>query len=114
MSLYEKSQAYPDGLRECDVKALAEAGKVYLVDVREPMEWTGPLGHVASAELVPMQTVPEKAKSWDKAQEIVLICKSGGRSAQVGRWLRAQGFESVINVRGGMMAWNEAGLPVAK
>jgi rhodanese-related sulfurtransferase len=94
-----------------DVAALR--GRVRLIDVREPHEFTGELRHVPEAELVPLGTVPDAARAWDRAAPLVCICRSGNRSGRAGEALLAMGFEDVTNMTGGMLAWNEAGLPVA-
>lgn len=94
-----------------DVNALR--GKVHIIDVREPSEWTGELGHVAEAELVPLATVATAAAKWDKQAPIVCICRSGGRSGRAAETLVSLGFRDVTNMVGGMLAWNQSGLPVA-
>ncbi|MBS2017833.1 MAG: rhodanese-like domain-containing protein [Deltaproteobacteria bacterium] len=88
-------------------------GKVRLIDVREPAEYTGELGHVDGAELVPLATVPAAAAKWDKQAPIVCICRSGGRSGRAAEALAGLGFTDVTNMVGGMLAWNEKKLPVA-
>jgi rhodanese-related sulfurtransferase len=94
-----------------DVAALR--GRVRLIDVREPHEFTGELRHVPEAELVPLGHVLDAARAWDRAAPLVCICRSGNRSGRAGEALLAMGFEDVTNMTGGMLAWNEAGLPVA-
>ncbi len=94
--------------------AALEPGKARLVDVREPQEFTGELGHVAGAELVPLATVVAAAAAWDKARPLVVICRSGGRSARAAGQLAAMGFRAVHNMSGGMLAWNEARLPTQR
>ncbi len=85
-----------------------------LVDVREPDEYVGPLGHVEGAELVPLARVEQIAAAWDKAQPVVLVCRSGGRSAKAALLLEAAGFTRVASMRGGMTRWNDARLPVVR
>lgn len=115
MGLYENAMVLPDGVREIDAATLSAAvGKVRIVDVREPFEYTGELGHIAGAELSPLGGVAQAAASWDKSQEVVIVCKSGGRSGQATRFLQQNGFQKVINLRGGMMGWNAAKLPIEK
>ena len=94
-----------------DVHALR--GKVRIIDVREPSEWTGELGHVAEAELVPLATVSAAAGGWDRHAPIVCVCRSGARSARAAETLASLGFQDVTNMVGGMLAWNQGGLPVA-
>jgi glyoxylase-like metal-dependent hydrolase (beta-lactamase superfamily II)/rhodanese-related sulfurtransferase len=90
----------------------ARRGRVALIDVREPAEFTGELGHVPGATLVPLATLPDAASAWDPQRDIVLVCRSGGRSARAAMELARRGFRHLYNLRGGMLAWNEARLPV--
>ena len=86
--------------------------QITLVDVREPSEFTGDLGHVPGAQLVPINTLVDRTATWDRDQQIVLICRSGGRSARAATELSKRGFRHLYNLRGGMLAWTEARLPV--
>jgi glyoxylase-like metal-dependent hydrolase (beta-lactamase superfamily II)/rhodanese-related sulfurtransferase len=92
----------------------ANVGTFRLVDVREPSEWSGELGHVAGAELVPLATVSAAAGAWDRAAPIVTLCRSGGRSAKAWIALRELGFERVASMRGGMTEWGAQRLPVER
>jgi glyoxylase-like metal-dependent hydrolase (beta-lactamase superfamily II)/rhodanese-related sulfurtransferase len=92
----------------------ARRDEVALVDVREPQEFTGELGHVPGAQLVPLATLLDKAVTWDPEREIVLVCRSGGRSARAAAELARRGFRHLYNLRGGMLAWNAAELPVER
>lgn len=84
------------------------------VDVREPSEFEGPLGHLPGAELVPLSTLPEKAAAWPRDVPLLLICRSGARSLKAARLLAELGFTSLYNLEGGMLAVNEAGrAPIA-
>jgi sulfur dioxygenase len=94
------------------VAAHPAAGR--LIDVREPDELTGPLGHIEGVELVPLKTVAQAAASWDKAAPLVLVCRSGGRSGKAAIELLSMGFRKVASMRGGMTRWNDARLPVAR
>jgi rhodanese-related sulfurtransferase len=105
----------PRGYDDVDCAWVRDHTKqVRMIDVREPDEWVGDLGHVAGAELVPLATLAEKAKAWSREQEIVVICRSGGRSARGAGILASMGFTKLHNMSGGMMAWNASGLPTAK
>jgi glyoxylase-like metal-dependent hydrolase (beta-lactamase superfamily II)/rhodanese-related sulfurtransferase len=100
---------------EIDPALVAERGDgVTLVDVREPQEFTGDLGHVPGAHLVPLATLLDAATTWDRDSEIVLVCRSGGRSARAAAELAKQGFRHLYNLRGGMLAWTSARLPVER
>lgn len=90
----------------------ANREQISIVDVREPQEFAGDLGHVAGATLVPLATLIDATADWDRDAEIVVVCRSGGRSAQAATELARRGFRHVYNMRGGMLAWNAARLPV--
>jgi rhodanese-related sulfurtransferase len=101
------------GVPEVSAEWLLEhGGAVRLVDVREPAEWEGELGHLASAELVPLANLREASNGWDKDAPIVTVCRSGGRSAQAALLLEAAGFRQVANLSGGMIHWRSARYPV--
>lgn len=113
MSLFDSTaKPNPAGHRDLEVTQLALPAPpdVRLVDVREPHEFAGELGHVPGAALVPLASLPAQAMTWDKQTTYVLICRSGGRSAQAAQYLTRAGFARVINLVGGMLAWNQAGL----
>jgi rhodanese-related sulfurtransferase len=94
--------------------ALAARGSVRLVDVREPDEFYGELGHIDGAELVPLATVMAAAADWDRSAEVILVCRSGNRSGRAAAALASAGFERVMNLAGGMIAYGAAGLPIAR
>ena len=89
-----------------------------LIDVRTPAEYIGELGHIPGAELRPLQEIQnwvqeiESLKNSDKM--IVLVCRSGNRSRKAAEFLQEKGFQNLINVMGGMRAWNQKGYPVEK
>lgn len=113
--LYLQGAANPAGFRDVTPQQLAStAVRPRLVDVREPHEYTGELGHVEGAELVPMNSALEAAKAWDRDADVVLICRSGNRSGRVAAALTSMGFKGLMNLAGGMLAWNAASLPVAR
>ena len=77
-----------------------------VIDVREPDEYAE--GHVPGAPLIPLATVPDRVAEVPSDREVLVICKSGGRSHQAAELLRTQGIDAV-NVAGGTSAWIEAG-----
>jgi len=110
-ALFDNATTHPGGYRDVTPVALANAREVVrIVDVREPAEFTGELGHVPRAELVPLATLDNAAREWDREQEIVLVCRSGARSARAATLLSTMGFRRTMNMVGGMMQWNEARL----
>lgn len=94
--------------------AYATRSKVRLVDVREPAELTGELGRIPEVENVPLGTLAEASKGWARSTEIVLVCRSGGRSTTAARLLVQAGFSNVANMTGGMLAYNAAALPLTR
>lgn len=84
---------------------------LFLVDVRQPAEFHGELGRVTGAVLTPVDQVDRVAPHWERGRPIVLICRSGNRSLKAAHVLEQMGFREVASMRGGMLAWNEAGLP---
>lgn len=94
----------------------AHVGKaVKLIDVRRPDEFNAELGHIEGAQLIPLG--PELAmflSNENKAQEIVFICRSGGRSGSATYESGRLGFTKTMNMTGGMIAWNALKLPLSK
>jgi len=98
----------PCTVRDIDPAELVRLGKsVRVIDVREPAEAAGELGRIPAAELVPLATVESAAESWKKDEPLVLVCRSGARSSRAASHLAALGFRHVMNLRGGMLAWND-------
>jgi rhodanese-related sulfurtransferase len=83
-----------------------------LVDVREEHEFHGPLGFVEGAELWSLSTVEENAGRLTGSRPLLLICRSGKRSAKACELLQKLDIGDVTNLAGGMIAWNQAELPV--
>ncbi len=81
-----------------------------LIDVREPDEYASV--RAEGAVNIPLSEFVARTDEINPDQDIYLICKSGGRSAQAGEYLeQARGWDNVINVAGGTTAWVEQGLP---
>jgi rhodanese-related sulfurtransferase len=84
-----------------------------LLDCREDDEWDA--GHIDGAVHVPMSEIPARLKYGPgeiiPERQIVVVCKVGGRSAQVAGWLNNNGFDA-LNLEGGMLAWAAAGRPM--
>lgn len=92
---------------EIDVATAARllAEGALLLDVREPFEHD--LVRIDGARHVPMRQVPEAAADLPRDRPVLVLCHHGGRSARVMQFLRAQGFDNVSNVAGGIDAWAE-------
>jgi rhodanese-related sulfurtransferase len=78
---------------------------VQVVDVREPDEFNGPLGHVPQAKLLPLGSLSKNLDQLSKEKPIVAVCRSGARSAQATVILGKAGFDKVANLSGGMLRW---------
>ena len=88
--------------------AQVEAG-AFLLDVRNPDEWEA--GHAPAATLVPLGVLADRVAELPTDRRIVVVCRSGGRSARAAEALVGAGYDAV-NLIGGMQAWAELGLPV--
>jgi rhodanese-related sulfurtransferase len=84
-----------------------------LIDVRELAERAND-GFIAGSEHVPLAEIEAACSGWRRDDELVLICRSGGRSARAAGALSAIGFARVSNMAGGMLAYAAAGLPVTR
>ncbi|MFC8043702.1 rhodanese-like domain-containing protein [Nocardia sp. NPDC057353] len=92
------------------VEPAAGAPPAILLDVREDDEWR--LGHAPGALHIPMADVPARVDELDPDADIYVVCRQGGRSLEVVRYLANIGYEAV-NVGGGMVSWQQAGRPLA-
>ena len=86
------------------------AADAYLLDVREPEEWAA--GHAPGAHHLPMMEIPARLSEVPNDQEVVVVCRSGGRSGQVVSYLMGNGWDNVRNLDGGMQAWAAEGREV--
>jgi glyoxylase-like metal-dependent hydrolase (beta-lactamase superfamily II)/rhodanese-related sulfurtransferase len=87
-----------------------------LLDVREPEEFVGELGHIEGSLLVPMDALEHRLPKLAGyvERDVVVVCRAGARSASAGAILQRAGFVRVHNLDGGMLAWVKAGLPIQK
>lgn len=86
-----------------EVKARLDRGDDFqLIDVREPMEYE--ICNIG-AELLPLGDVMMSLDKISKDKDVVIHCKSGGRSSKIVDALESRGFSNVINMTGGIMAW---------
>ncbi len=76
-----------------------------MIDVREPHEWN--ICKLDEAELIPLGSFPSRMNRLDSAEEIVVMCRSGVRSAHAVRLLQEAGFRKVYNLEGGILAWSD-------
>jgi adenylyltransferase/sulfurtransferase len=98
-----------DGVAEItpvELAAQMRAGAaVDLIDVREPGEWA--IARLPSARLIPLGQLVASMATLDSARDIVVMCRSGQRSASAARQLQAAGFRKVRNLAGGILRWSD-------
>ncbi len=87
-----------------------------LLDVREPEEFTGELGHIPGSLLIPLKELPARVKEIDayKNRDVIVICRAGVRSTTAAAILTGLGFDHLFNLKGGMLDWNDQRLPVER
>jgi rhodanese-related sulfurtransferase len=85
-----------------------------VVDVRPTADFTK--GHIINAINIPMNGFSKQIATLEKHKEqpIIVSCRSGAQSSQACTQLRKQGFSEVYNLRGGILAWQSANLPVSR
>jgi rhodanese-related sulfurtransferase len=111
----EMTAAMSEGLRELapgEVKALLDAGKVLLVDVREPDEYAAE--RIPGAVLYPLSTFDSTALPPDESRGVVFHCGSGKRSMLAAHQRKEGGYPEVTHMKGGIAAWKAAGLPLIR
>ena len=81
-----------------------------IIDVREIQEISA--GKIETAAAMPMASIPMRLSEFNTDKKIVLVCRSGARSAQCCMFLQQNGFDNVYNLRGGMMGWVQANKPL--
>jgi len=81
-----------------------------LVDVRQRREWRS--GVVSGARLIPLHELSRRLGELPRENAIAFVCRSGHRSMLAARQARRRGIDAV-SVKGGMIAWNDAGLPTS-
>lgn len=108
------------GLPETSVEFVHEKldtlkNRAQLIDVRTQEEFSGELGHIKGAKLVPLgDELKSYLEKLDRTDEIVFICRSGARSGQATKMSLEMGFKFTANMTGGMIRWNELKFPVEK
>ncbi len=111
---FTTAQPNPDIPSILDIQAeelSQKLGQVHLIDVRQPDEFTGDLGHIPGARLIVLDTLPEQIASLPPNEIIVFVCRSGGRSARATAIASANGLTKIYNLQGGMLRWNALHLP---
>jgi len=103
----QKAPTMQNGIPQMSVKELKQrldqGDKPFILDVREPWEY-----QVANigGHLIPLNDLPKRVSELNPDQEIVVQCKSGGRSQRAAEFLARNGFEKIHNLAGGILAWS--------
>jgi len=91
---------------------LARGQPLLVLDVREYPEFAS--SRLGCARLVPLAQLDQAAREMDRSLPMVCLCRSGKRSAQAAAKLAALGFTDVAQLEGGLVAWEQAGLPLTR
>ena len=104
----KEEQAMKNGIPQLSVKDLKkrmDAGEnLFILDVREPFEYQ--IANIGG-KLIPQGEVPQRLAEIDRDREIIVQCKSGGRSQRIAEFLKQSGYPKVANVSGGILAWSD-------
>lgn len=99
----------PTEITVAQAEKLRDQG-AFILDVREPSEWAQ--GHISGATLIPLGELPNRLNEIPKDKIIVVVCRTGHRSAQGRDILLNAGFTNVTSITGGLTQWQSQGLPV--
>ena len=88
-----------------------QKGGAFILDVREPSEWTQ--FHIQGATPIPLGSLPNRLAEVPKDRPVVVVCRTGHRSAQGRDILLQAGYTQVTSMTGGLTEWQAQGLPVA-
>ncbi|MGA7179072.1 MAG: rhodanese-like domain-containing protein [Thiobacillaceae bacterium] len=112
-------QSFGDKISGVSQVGTAEATRLInddalVLDVREDKEWAE--GHLPNAKHIPLAQLPKRISELDKYKDrpVVVSCRSGHRSASACRTLKKNGFQQAHNLTGGIIAWEQANLPIIK
>ena len=105
------------GIKEVDCAAalqLINHKEACVLDVREPDEFKA--GHLLNAKLIPLGKLRERVGEMERYRDkpIIVVCRSGNRSATACALLGRDGFAQAYNLTGGVTAWQKAGLPLER
>lgn len=98
-------------VQEIQPDALDHTSDEYqIIDVREMPEIAA--GKIETAQAMPMASIPMRLSEFDSDKKIIMVCRSGARSAQCCMFLQQNGFDNVYNLKGGMIGWVQAEKPL--
>lgn len=103
-----ESSSYPREISVQEAASKRDAG-AFILDVRQPEEWNE--FHIPDSTLIPLGELAARVNELPRDQEIVVVCRSGNRSAQGRDILLNAGFTQVTSMAGGVTQWKAAGYP---
>lgn len=112
MLLYPLLRGAAGSLDTLGATRLINDGNPIILDVRSPAEYSG--GHLPNARNIPLGDLDKRVAELPPKRPVLLCCANGNRSARAARQLKQAGREDVFNLGGGLQAWQQAGLPIAR
>jgi len=100
----------PDTVDPQTVAQIKDRADVVVFDVREQYEYDE--AHIPGVTLIPLGDLPNRLSEIPTDKTVIMTCSSGNRSGQATDFLRQNGYTNVHNMAGGIVAWQQAGLPV--
>lgn len=100
------ADTYPQEISVSQAAAKRQAG-AFILDVRQPEEWAD--AHIPGSTLIPLGELESRINELPRDQEIVVVCRSGNRSAQGRDILEQTGFSNVTSMAGGLNEWKAVG-----
>lgn len=96
-----------DEITPCELKRRLDAGDdLMIVDVREPHEWA--IAKLQGTSPIPLGQVLERKDELDASRDVVVMCRSGGRSARAIQELKRHGYPGkLLNLKGGILGWSD-------
>jgi len=110
-NLFAKGPSVPE-INLSEVPEDYQQTEVQYVDVREPNEWNE--ARMPGSVLIPLGALAARVGELDMSKPVVTVCRSGRRSIDGGQILLSAGFADVVSLRGGLIAWSQAGRPLVR
>lgn len=109
-----RNPQYDDVYDIAPAELAQKASEVVMIDVRQPDEYVGELGHIPGTRLLVLDNLPENMHDIPKDKTVIFVCRSGGRSARATAFALMNGYKEVYNMMGGMLLWNNLQLPIER